>query len=54
VASLLPQHTHSNHPDSTTDPSGSEAGKITGEKQGSGNLADKASRSCSVVFFYTP
>jgi hypothetical protein len=50
VASLQPQHTHSNHPDSTTRAIWQRSSRITGEKQRSENLADKASHSCSFTY----
>jgi hypothetical protein len=54
VASLPPQHMHSSHPDSTTIGIWYWSRRIMGEKERSGNLANKASHSCSVGFFYMP
>jgi hypothetical protein len=54
VASLLPQHAHSNYPDSTTRAIWKLSRRITGGKQGSEQFADKASRLGCVGFFYMP
>jgi hypothetical protein len=47
VDSMLLQH-DSDHPDSTSTAIWWQSRRITGEKQGSGNFADKASHSCFV------
>jgi hypothetical protein len=52
VANLLPQHRFSYQPDTTTRAISQRSRRISRVRNRSGNLADKASHSCCVGFFY--